>query len=104
MAKVKVTASFIGSPEEVEKYGGKISGTSEHLEKRMTDQEKATYAGKINPGTEMEVSDKRAEELLKLGVIEGDKKKAAAKEDKTATTTKEEKGAKVLTTKNVKTK
>jgi hypothetical protein len=84
MAKVKVKVSFVGTPDEMEKYSGEVSNTMKHVEHRMTEGERASYNGKINPGTEMEVSDKRAAELLDLGLIEGDKPKEekVAKEKK----------------------
>jgi hypothetical protein len=76
MAKVKILSTFIGSPKEVKEYGGQVPASLKHLEKKMTDAEKASFRGRITEGTEMEVSDERAGELQKLGVVAKPKEKA----------------------------
>lgn len=73
MAKVKVTSTFIGTPEEMGEYGGQTPADLKKYEKRLSDADKANYSGVITVGTEMEVSDKRAKELADLGLIEGGK-------------------------------
>lgn len=102
MAKITVAHAFIGSPEEMEKYAGKVPNHLSKLEKRMTKDEKSSFATKINPGTVMEVSDKRAKELDDLGLTEkGAKAQAeAAKEEAAAPKEK----AQVMTSDNVKEK
>lgn len=86
MAKVKVTSTFIGTPEEVKEYGGQVPEHLKKLEKRMSDAERASFNGRITAGTVMEVSDKRAGELQALGVIETSK--AEAKDETKAPTKK----------------
>jgi hypothetical protein len=80
MPKVKVTSTFIGSPKELEEYGGQVPEHLKKIEDKMTKEEKASFRGVITQGTEMEVSDKRAEELAKLGVV-GEAKAEKAKAD-----------------------
>jgi ABC-type hemin transport system ATPase subunit len=80
MPKVKVTSTFIGSPKELEEYGGQVPEHLKKIEDKMTKEEKASFRGVITQGTEMEVSDKRAEELTKLGVV-GEAKAEKAKAD-----------------------
>lgn len=80
MPKVKVTSTFIGSPKELEEYGGQVPEHLKKIENKMTKEEKASFRGVITQGTEMEVSDKRAEELTKLGVV-GEAKAEKAKAD-----------------------
>ena len=69
--KVKVKQSFVGSPEEVEKYGGGIPTHLQDREDKMSKAEKQAFGGKINAGTEMDVSEQRARELADLGLITG---------------------------------
>jgi hypothetical protein len=76
MAKVTIGQTFVGSPEELDKYGGQIPANLKDREDRMSDEEKAAFAGKIHVGTVMEVDDKRAQQLKDLGLVEGVKKKA----------------------------
>jgi hypothetical protein len=80
MPKVKVTSTFIGSPKELEEYGGQVPEHLKKIEDKMTKEEKASFRGVITQGTVMEVSDKRAEELEKLGVV-GEAKAEKAKAD-----------------------
>lgn len=68
--KVKVTSTFVGTPEEVEEYGGQVPEHLKKQEKKMSEAERNSFNGKITAGTEMEVSDKRAHQLASLGVVE----------------------------------
>lgn len=68
--KVKVISTFIGSPEEVEQYGGQVPDTLKKFENRMSQGERDSFAGKINSGTTMEVTEKRAHELASKGLVE----------------------------------
>ena len=95
MATVTVNQTFVGQPDEMEKYGGQIPADLKKSEKKMSAGEKANFSGKIHAGTKMEVSEERAKELLKLGLIEGDQpKEEKAPREK----------ASVMTTDNVKEK
>lgn len=85
MATVVAKSSFVGSPEEMEKYGGQIPTHLKDREDKMSEAEKQAFGGKINAGTELEVSDKRAKELADLGLTVGSEEaekgaKAEAKE------------------------
>ena len=72
MAKVTAKDHFVGTPEEVEKYGGQIPADLKKFEKKMiAGGEDQAYSGLITRGTVLEVSDARKQELLKAGVIEG---------------------------------
>lgn len=77
MAKVKLSTTIIGTPEEMQQYGGGLPADAKKFEKRMSEQERAMYGGKLYAGTEMEVSDRRAKELSDAGLIEGSEKKSA---------------------------
>lgn len=66
--KVKVLKTFIGNPNELRDYGGKIPGYITNSD-RMTDAERAAFKGKITQGTEMELPDKRADELAGVGIV-----------------------------------
>lgn len=70
MAKVKVSSTFVGNPEEMEKYGGQVPTEWKKREKMMSVGERNSFNGKITTGTEMEVTDARAKELAKAGLIE----------------------------------
>lgn len=68
--KVKALFTFIGSAEEVEKFGGQ---TPEHLKKfetKFTEGDRASFRGLITAGTELSVSDKRAKELQVNDLVE----------------------------------
>lgn len=86
MATVKVTSTFIGSADEIKEFGGQVPASMKSMEKRMSEGERASFNGVITIGTVMEVSDKRAKELVDLGVVEEGSAKAstAAKEPATA--------------------
>lgn len=79
MASVKVSSTFIGTPEEMEKYAGQVPAEFADREGKMSEAERRSFYGVITVGTEMEVSEKRAEALLEMGVIEGEQKPKAAK-------------------------
>jgi hypothetical protein len=74
MPKVTVSQTFIGSVKEMETYGGRVPAEYAKREKNMSKEEKNSFSGKITAGTEMEVSDQRAKELAKLGLIENPEK------------------------------
>lgn len=76
--KVKVVSTFVGSPAELEEYGGQVPDSMKKVEKKLSQAERDSFRGKITAGTVMEVSDKRAHELAALGVIE---EKIAKKEE-----------------------
>jgi hypothetical protein len=71
MAKVKASQTFVGTPEELEKYGGQVPTEFKKKESKMSNAEKQSFAGKITAGTEMEVSDERKKQLSEAGLIEG---------------------------------
>jgi hypothetical protein len=82
MAKVTVIKPFVGSSEELQKFGGQVPKDLEHAD-RMTEDEKAGFRGVITRGTVMDVDDKRAKELVAKGVVtEGEKKKDTAATEK----------------------
>lgn len=68
--KVKAKLSFVGSPKEVEEFGGQLTEEFKKREDKVSDGERASFQGKINAGTELTVSDRRAKELEKLGLVE----------------------------------
>lgn len=89
MKTVKAAFTFVGSDAELEKYGGQVPADLKKFEKKMSEAEKNSFAGKITAGTELEVSDERAKVLADLGLVEGPKgkKEEAATEEKVADAT-----------------
>lgn len=75
MAKITLSHTIVGRPEEVEKYGGQIPESMKKDKKKISAGELESFKGKITAGTEMDVDDKRAQELKDAGVVEGFEKK-----------------------------
>lgn len=103
MAKVTASQTFVGQPDEMEKYGGQIPADLKKFEKKMSPGEKASFVGKITKGTVMDVSDERAKELLKLGLVEG-KQEPEPKEKEKAEVVQGKEKAQVMTTSKLKKK
>lgn len=93
MPTVTVKLTFVGSPEEVAKYGGEPPAEYKSRKSKMSEGELNSFKGVITVGTKMEVSDKRKKELEDLGLIEGKslKEKEAEEKEKQATETQKEK-------------
>lgn len=74
MPKVKVLDNFIGRPEEVAQNKGQVpSNVEEQMKKAKKELSQAdidSFDHIISRGSTIEVTEKRAEELAKLGLVE----------------------------------
>lgn len=102
MAKITLSHTIVGRPEEVEKYGGQIPESMKKDKKKISAGELESFKGKITAGTVMDVDDKRAQELKDAGVVEGFEKKVIPQTNILAAAEIKEKKTPIAATEKVK--